>query len=328
MLITRRSLTAGLATCAFAGRGTAFARDYPIRNVTVVVPYPPGGTVGLMARIIAERVGADLGAIFVVENKGGGAGAIGTLAVARAEADGYTLVLGTQQTHATNPTLLANLAYDPVRDFIPIAQVCALQHLLVVPKELGVRNVAGLVALAKSKPGGLSYGSTGIGSAGHFIAELFRKRTGIENSVHVPFRGAAPLAQELLGGRIDFAMASVASIMAQVEAGSLTALATMSDTRSPNFPQVPTAAELGISGVSADAWFALFAPANTAQAVVDLLQQAVQKALTDAEVKQRIIAQGVLPEVRPGADLAKELPDEIARWAAVAKDAGMAKQQQ
>jgi len=316
-------MTGAAGALALAG-GKAFAADpYPTRPITIVVPYPPGGTVGNMARLIADRVGPAIKGSFVVENKGGAAGSVGTLSVARAAPDGYTLVLGTQQTHATNTILVAKLQYDPVADFVPVAQVCALQHLLVTRKDFGAKDLPTFVKMAQDKKDGLIYGSTGMGSAAHFITELFKKQAQIPTLVHVPFRGSAPLAQELIGGRIDFAMASVSSIAAQVETGNVVALAAASDTRSPNFKDLPTFAEMGVQGVAADAWFTLFAPAGTPKEIVDLLEREILRAFEQEAVKKTIIDQGVIPSYRTGAAVANDLPAEISRWTAIAKEAGM-----
>ena len=324
-MISRRDTLKGAAAFSVAtGVGGAFAADpYPSRPITIVVPYPPGGTVGAMARLLAERVGTAIKGKFVVENKGGAAGSVGTLSVARAAPDGYTLVLGTQQTHATNVFLVKNLQYDPVKDFVPIAQVSALQHLLVTRKDLGPKNLKEFVELARSKADGLIYGSTGVGSAAHFITELFRTQARIPTLVHVPFRGAAPLAQELLGGRVDFAMASVASILGQVESGLVIALGTASDTRSPNFKDLPTFKEMGVDVGSADAWFTLFAPTGTPKEIVTLLETEIQRQLSKDDVKRTAIELGLIPDFKAGSEVATALPAEIQRWAAIAKSANM-----
>jgi tripartite-type tricarboxylate transporter receptor subunit TctC len=177
--------------------------------------------------------------------------------------------------------------------------------------------------MAQAKSDGLIYGSTGVGSAAHFIAELFKKQAQIPTLVHVPFRGSAPLAQELLGGRVDFAMASVASIVSQVEAGNVIALAAASELRSPNFKDLPTFAEMGVQNAAADAWFTIFAPAGTPKDIVDLLEREILRALDQDDVKKTIVELGMIPSSKPGAVVAKELPAEITRWTAIAKDAGM-----
>lgn len=324
-MISRRDvLVASAATgLAMSLPKASVAETYPDRPITIVVPYPPGGTVSAMARLITERVGAAIKGTFVIEHKGGAAGAVGTAAVARAAPDGYTLVLGTQQTHATNMVLIRNLSYDPARDFVPVAQLGALQHVLVTRKDLGRRDLNAFLALAQSKSDGLIYGSTGVGSASHFIAELFRKQAKIPALLHVPFRGSAPLVQELIGGRVDFAMATVAGVIGQVEAGNIIALGTASEKRSPNLAELPTFGELGIQGVAADAWFTLFAPSGTPSHVVALLENAIARELRQEQVRRLVVEQGAIPEFKAGADVARDLPIEIRRWAEIAGSAGI-----
>jgi len=321
MRFTRRHTLGTLAGAAFAPR--AFAQAYPARPITIVVPYPAGGSVDVVARILGEAMGPDLGTNFVVENKGGAAGSVGSAAVARAAPDGYTLVLGTQQTHATNPSLLKALPYDPVKDFSPVAGLAVIPHLLVTRKDLGVSSVKELIALANAKPDGLTYGSTGLGSASHLAMELFRKQAGIGKLVHVPFRGGSPMMQELLGGRVDLSIASIPTVIAQVDAGDLKALAVAREERIARLPDLPTTTEAGVPGVDADAWFALFAPASTSQDIIDRLYAAIGKAAAREEVRQKIAAQGMVLALRPGAEIAKELPGEVAKWAAVVQAAGV-----
>jgi tripartite-type tricarboxylate transporter receptor subunit TctC len=325
-MLTRRATIVALGAASVGtvlGVRPGRTQTFPNRPVTIVVPYPPGGSVDVMVRILAAAMGPDLGTTFVIENKGGGAGAIGTLAAARAAPDGYTLLLGTQQTHAANVSLLKRLPYDPVKDFTVIAGLAVIPHLLVARKDLGPASVAELIALARTKPDTLNYGSTGLGSASQLAMELFRKQAGIAPMVHVPFRGAAPLVQELLGGRIDIAMISIPSVVSAVKADRLKALAVARETRIPLVPDLPTTAEAGVPGVNADAWFALFAPAGTPQAIVDRLYQALAKAMAREDVEAKFVEQGIGVVLRPGPEAAQELPGEIRRWAEVVQAAGI-----
>jgi tripartite-type tricarboxylate transporter receptor subunit TctC len=323
-MLSRRHVIAGsLVLVGSALTGAAEGQTYPSRPVTVVVPYPPGGSVDVVARILSDAMAADLGANLVVDNRGGASGALGSAAVSRAAPDGYTLLLGTQQTHATNPSLLANLSYDPVKDFVPVAGLAVIPHLLVTRKDLSAATVADFVALAKSKADGLTYGSTGPGSSSHLAMELFRKQTGIEELVHVPFRGAGPLVQELLGGRIDVAIISIPTVLPFIEAGDLRALAVARDKRVERLPAVPTTTEVGVPGVDADAWFVLFAPAGTPAPVVEHLFASVSKALAQPAVQQKLAEQSIVLELRPGTAVMETLPKEIQKWADVVKDAGV-----
>jgi tripartite-type tricarboxylate transporter receptor subunit TctC len=319
-MLTRRSLVA-----AFAGLATASARaqSFPTRPITIVVPYPAGGPVDVTARLIAHAVGDALGQPMLVDNRGGGAGVIGSVAVARAEPDGHTLILGTNQTHATNQSLLKNCPYDAVTDFSPVAGIADIQHVLVVRRGLEVADVAALVALAKKSPGQLNYASTGVGSAAHLAGELFKTRAGIDLQ-HVPFRGSAPLLTELLAGRVDLSFATLPSVVSSIEAGSIRALAVASATRAARLPNLLTLAEAGVSGVEADAWFALFAPAKTPTPIIDAIHRAVGAGLSTETAKDAVAKQGMTLRLRAPAEIAAWLPGEVAKWAAVIKAAGVA----
>jgi tripartite-type tricarboxylate transporter receptor subunit TctC len=319
-MLTRRTALAAWAGL-FAAR-PAHAQGFPNRPVTIVVPYPAGGPVDIVARLIAPAASANLGQPVVVENRGGGSGVIGSAAVARAEADGHTLVLGTNQTHATNQSLLKNCPYDAVKDFAAVAGIADIPHVLVTRKDLGAGSARELVTLAKSRPGALSYASTGIGSASHLAGELFKSKAGVD-LLHVPFRGAAPMTTELVAGRVDVSFATLPSVIAQIEAGDLRALAIASPRRAARRPDVPTLAEAGMFGVEADAWFALFAPARTPASAIDRLYQAVAHALSQDAAKTTLAAQGMTLALRPPSEIAAWLPTEVEKWAAVIKEANV-----
>lgn len=319
-MLTRRAAFAAL-TVPFAAR-FARAQAFPSRPITIVVPYPAGGPVDTVARLIARMAADDLKQSILVDNRGGGAGVIGSVAVARAASDGHTLILGTNQTHATNQSLLKNCPYDAVRDFAPVAGIADIPHVLVARKSLKIAQVTDLVKAAKAMPDNFYYGSTGVGSASHLAAELFKSKTGVDIR-HVPFRGAAPLLTELIAGRIDVSFATLPSVIAQIEAGQLDALALASAKRTARLSQLATLDELGISGVEADAWFALFAPAKTPAAAVERLYRAVAAALSHDEAKSVLAAQGMTLSLRSPAEIAAWLPGEVAKWAAVIKRAGV-----
>ena len=286
-----------------------------------MVPYPPGGPIDLMARLIAQE--ADLGRPIVVENRPGGSGIIGTVAVARAAPDGHTLVLGTNQTHATDQSLVKNCPYDAVRDFAPVAGLAAMPHVLVTRKSLPVTRLADLVALAKQQPAKLTFGSTGVGSSAHLAGELFKTKAGID-MLHVPFKGLAPMTTEMLADRIDLSIAPLPGLIAQLIAnGSLRALAVASAARAGQLPDVPTFAQGGVAGVEADAWSALFAPAKTPPAVIERLYHAVAGALQKDTVKTGLARQGLPIALKTPAEMAAMLPAEVEKWAAVIKAAHM-----
>jgi tripartite-type tricarboxylate transporter receptor subunit TctC len=319
-MLTRRTTLAALAGLA-AMRG-ARAEDFPSHAITIVVPYPAGGPVDLTARLIAQSVGGSLGQPIAVDNRGGGAGVIGSVAVAHAEPDGHTLILGTNQTHATNQSLLKNCPYDAVRDFSPVAGIADIQHVLVVRRGLPVADVGALVQLAKKSPGALNYASTGVGSASHLAAELFKTKAGIELQ-HIPFRGSAPMTTELLAGRVDLSFATLPTVISYIEDGTVRALAVASGKRAARLPNLPTLAQAGMPGVEADAWFALFAPAKTPGVIVEKLYRAVSAALMSEAAKAAIATQGMTLALRSPSELAAWLPNEVAKWAAVIKAAGV-----
>jgi tripartite-type tricarboxylate transporter receptor subunit TctC len=319
-MITRRATIAALA--GLAATRAARAQDFPNRAITIIVPYPGGGPVDITARLIAQSVGERLGQKMIVDNRGGGAGVIGSIAVQHAEPDGHTLLLGTNQTHATNQSLLKNCPYDAVKDFAPVAGIAEIPHVLVVRRGLEAGSASALVTLAKASPGALNYASTGVGSASHLAAELFKARTGVELQ-HIPFRGAAPMTTELLAGRIDVTFATLPSVIGSIDAGAVRALAVASAKRAPRLPNIPTLAEVGIPGVEADAWFALFAPAKTPSATVEKLYDTVAAALSSETGMKSVAAQGMVLALRRPAELAAWLPGEVAKWAAVIKAAGV-----
>jgi len=317
-MLTRRTAIAGLGGLALAR--PARAQAFPTRTITIIVPYPAGGPVDVLARLIAQHV--ELGQSIAVDNRAGGGGVIGSVAAMRAEPDGHTLVLGTNQTHATNQSLIKNHPFDAAKDFAPVAGITEVPHILVVRKDLPAGSVAELLKLAKDTASGLNCGSSGNGSASHLAAELFKVRTGA-NFTHVPFRGAPPLVTELVAGRIDMSFATLPSVAAQIDDGAIRALAVASGRRTARLPAVPTLAEAGIGGVEADAWFALFAPAKTPPAAIDRLFQAVSHALSGDAAKSVLAAQGMTLAIRSPGELAAILPAEIEKWSGVIKAANI-----
>jgi tripartite-type tricarboxylate transporter receptor subunit TctC len=319
-MITRRAALTALA--GLAATSGARAQGFSSRPITIIVPYPSGGPVDITARLIAQSVGDRLGQPITVDNRGGGAGVIGSVAVQHADPDGHTLVLGTNQTHATNQSLLKNCPYDAVKDFVPVAGIAEIPHVLVARRGLEAASAAELVALAKKSPGTLNYASTGVGAASHLAAELFKTRAGVELQ-HIPFRGAAPMTTELLAGRIDVTFATLPSVVSYIDAGAIRALAVAGGKRAARLPNVPTLAEAGIAGVEADAWFALFAPAKTPAATVERLYRAIVAGLGAEAAKEAIAKQGMTLWLRSPAEIAAWLPGEVGKWAAVIKAAGV-----
>ena len=236
----------------------------PTRPLKMVVAYPPGGPTDAIARLVAQDMAAALGQGVVVENVAGASGALGTRQVARAEADGYTITFGNNQTHGNNMFMLKEPGYDAVKDFAPLAGAGAFEHVFVVKNDLPVKTIGDLVALAKKEPGKLNYGSTGRGSGSHLSMELFMARTGT-TMTHIPYRGAAPLVQDIMGGRIDVANSTLPSVLGQIQAGTMRAIALSSPRRTARLPDVATLREQGIADADAASWTGFFAPGRNAQ---------------------------------------------------------------
>lgn len=322
-MLTRRHLAALAGVTALARPAIAQPAWAPSRPVTLVVPYPAGGPTDLIARMMAQEFSASLGQPMVVENVPGGAGAIGTRRVAQGPKDGTMLVFATNQTHATNISLIPDGGgYHPIRDFAPIALLVDLQHILVVRNELATKDVPELLALLRAQPGRITCGSTGQGSAAHLTLELFRARTGLDMN-HVAYRGSAPLLQDLLGGHIDASFATTPTVLNQVQAGRLRALAVASPNRSPHLPNLPTLAEAGVQGVEADAWLAFFAPAGTPEPALARYRALAQQAMAKDSVKAEAIRLGMAPNPRFGDAFATFLAADIQRWADVVRTANV-----
>ncbi|MCX7229313.1 MAG: tripartite tricarboxylate transporter substrate binding protein [Burkholderiales bacterium] len=324
MTARRLFLSTAAGTCAaLVLPSTGWAQWAPTRTVTVVVPYPAGGPTDILARTIGAELAKTLGQPVVVENVPGGAGAIGTRRVAQAAADGHVLVFGTNQTHATNLSLLPQGGgYDPVKDFAPVAGLADLQHLVVVGPDVPVKTAAELVALARKDPGKLTAGSTGPGSASHLALELFKVRTGTDIA-HVPYKGSAPLLTDLLGGHVNLSFATTPTVLQQIQTGKLRAIAVASPNRSPYLPEVPTLAEAGVRGVEADAWLAMFAPAGVPAPALARLREATLEAMKQPAVRETLTKSGMTPNARDGAAFAGFVREDVARWAEVVRVANV-----
>lgn len=317
---TRRFIIAGAAG-AVAAPHLAFGQSGGGKPLRIIVPYPAGGPTDALARLLAAELQAESKRPFVVENKPGASGAIGTREVARSEPDGATLVLGTNQTHVTNAVLLKEPGYRPIDDFRPVAGLADLQHAVVVPKG-GAADLSDLIARAKAAPATLNYGSSGVGSASHLGMELLLARAGARMT-HVPFRGAAPMALEIVAGRIDCAMATLPSVLGQIEAGEMRALAVASGQRAPQIAQVAMLSELGIRDSEADAWLALFAPRATPEATVKALSDAIAEIMARETVRQAVVKLGMAVNVRSSDAFARFLDSETPKWLDVVHMAGV-----
>jgi tripartite-type tricarboxylate transporter receptor subunit TctC len=317
----RRVFAVGLLAAPFVE--SAFAQAWaPAAPIRMIVAYPAGGPTDVIARIVAADMTGPLGQQVIVENVSGAAGAIGTRTVAKAKPDGLTITFGNNQTHGNNMFMLKDPGYDAVKDFAPLAGAGAFEHVFVVRNDLGAQNIQDVIKLAKEKPGALNYGSTGIGSGSHLSTELFMARTGIKMT-HVPYRGAAPLVQDLVGGRIDLSNSTLPSVLAQIKAGQIRAVAIGSPKRNSKLPDLPTLEEQGVKGANASSWAGFFAPAGTPQPILDRLSGEILTSLKKPEVVERIDKLGFTVEPRDPAAFRPYQVEEIATWMKIAKDAGI-----
>lgn len=319
----RRAAAAALIAVATPAvlAGSAAAQSYPTQPVRLVVPYPAGGPTDVLGRVIAQKLTESLGQPVVVDNKPGASGNIGSDLVAKAAPDGYTLVLGNNATHATNESLFPNMPYRTLRDFTPVILVATVTNMVTVHPGVAAKSVAELVALAKQQPGKLNYGSTGNGSAAHLIGELFKSTAGVD-LVHVPYRGSAPAVTDLLSGQVQVMFATLPTVLPHVQAGKLRGLAVTAAKRLPSLPDVPTLAEAGFSGLVADAWFGLFAPANTPAAIVSRLNAETAKAVQAADARDSLAKLGFEVTSSTPAQFTEHVRGEVGKWAKVIQDSG------
>ena len=275
--------------CALLAARLALAQSYPNQPIKLIAPFPPGGSVDITARLIADPLGAQLGTRLVIDNRSGASGNIGMELAAHAAADGYTLVINTLPL-VTNQSLFDKLAWDPMRDFVPIGMVATSPHVLVVPNRLAVSSVADLVRLARASPGKMTYASAGVGTTFHLCAEMFKDATQTF-IVHVPYRGGGPALVDTLSGQVDMSFPTMAAALPHVKAGALHALAVTSPARSPLMPGVPSLAEAGLKDFQFSQWLALLAPAGTPPEIVNRLNAALRAALATQDVKEKFDAQ-------------------------------------
>ena len=306
----------GAALCALALHTPAIAQGYPSKPVRIVVPFAAGGAIDVIVRAVSQQLTRELGQPVVIENRTGAGGNIGSEAVARSAADGYTLLAGTSATHGANAGLFAKLPYDPRMDFAPIAHLSGVPNVLVVTPTSGMRSVEDLVRRARAEPGKLTFGSAGNGTSLHLAGEIFASEAKVQ-LVHVPYKGAAPATTDLLGGQITMMFNTVPVALAQVRGGKLAPLAVTSARRHFSLPEVPTFAELGYKGMTVATWTGLLAPAGTPREAVDPLATAVERSLNDKAVGEALRAQGAEPEYMAPAAFARYIDSEITRWTGV-----------
>lgn len=317
------SLAAALsATCLFIAPALhAQEPAYSKQPVTLVVPFPAGGPTDAMARVLAQKLGDRLGQPVLIDNRGGAGGSIAAELVARAPADGHTLFFGTTGTMAINPSLYKKLRYDPVKDFAPVSLMATTMNVLVVSPQVPAKTLAELVALAKAKPGELTYGSAGNGSSNHLSGELFRTSAGIQIN-HIPYKGSAPALIDLLGGRLSMMFDTIAQQTQNIATGKVNALAVTGATRSPLLPNVPTAQEAGLKGFDVTIWYGVLAPKGTPAPVVERLQREMVAVMSTDEMKKRMAADGAEARTTTPTEFSALIKSDTAKWTPVVKNSG------
>jgi len=310
------------AALLLAAPSLAQAQDYPSRTITLVVPYAAGGGNDAMARIVADHMSRTLGQQIVIENRGGAGGTIATRAVAKAAPDGYTLVIGGTGTLAVNPTLYANVGYDPRKDFAPVGLIATSALVILVHPKVEARSVQELIALAKSNPGKLNYASAGPGSGIHLAAELFASMSGIK-LVHVPYRGSSPALTDLLGGHVDIYFSSLPPAVGITAQGKVRALAVTGRERSHIFPDLPTVDEAGLPGYEAVLHYGIAAPAGTPRPIVDKLNAALRKALDAPEITAQLVNTGAEALPSTPEEYAADIDREETKWSRIVKAVGV-----
>jgi tripartite-type tricarboxylate transporter receptor subunit TctC len=311
-----------LAVALAAAATTLHAQAWPSKPLRFIVPYPPGGPVDVSARLLAPKLQAALGQPVVVENKPGAGGNIGMDALAKSASDGYTIGMGAIATHAINPALMSNVPYDPLRDFIHLTLVVQVPNVLVVNNDVPAKSVAELVALAKAKPGKLDFGSGSTGSTGHLAGELFKQMTGTY-MVHIPYKGAAPAAADLLAGRVQLMFDNLASALPRIKSGQVRALAVTTMKRAAELPEVPTLDESGLKGFNMTTWWGAMSPSRIPPDVEPRLSTALLTAMADPEVKARLATMGMHgTDVRSPAEFSAFVDIEARLYAKLVKDSG------
>ena len=318
------ALTARIAAASVAilVSASAAAQQYPSKPIRLVVPFPPGGSTDIVARIVAQKLGTQLGQPLVIENRDGAGGTLGTAVAARAPADGYTLVVGTTSTHVVAPSVYQKLEYDPVKDFAPVSLMAVTPYLLVVNPSVPAKSVKELVELMKSQPGKLNYASAGVGSTTHLAMEMLKGASNT-TAVHVPYKGNGPAGTAVIGGQVEILFGSLPAVLPHAKAGKVRALAVGTTKRSPSLPDVPTVAESGYPGFDASLWLAIMAPAGTPAPVLERLNKEIVAAVSAKDTAELLDKNGAEPLTSTPAELAAMIKDGVVKYAKVVKDAGV-----
>ncbi len=322
MMHVMRQLAAVLAVGAgFVAPAPGAIVDYPVRPIRMVVPFPPGGATDILARVTGKRLSEVWGQNVIIDNRPGAGGTLGAGIVAKSTPDGYTLLMGTNATHAIAPSLFPNLAYDALKDFAPITLVAVVPQVVVVHPSVPANNIKELIALAKAKPGAINFGSAGQGTPGHLGMELMKMMAGAD-MVHVPYQGGAPAMQAVAGGQVQFMADNMNSALPFIKGGRVRAIAVTTAKRSSALPEMPTIAEQALPGFDSGSWFGMFAPAGTSRAIVDKLHAETVRTLQQPDVKQTLAQQGAEIGANTPAEYARLIQADIARWAKVIKAVG------
>jgi len=309
----RAGLAAALAALALGFASPAAAQDYPSRAITLIVPYPPGGGVDAMARIVGEKLSAALGQQVIVDNRGGGGGNIGTRAAAKSPPDGYTLLLGHTGTISINPSLYANAGYDPRRDFAPIGLMASMPVVLLAHPSFPGKTIADVIAIAKKDPGKLDIGTSAIGTGGYMSAEYFKSAAGLDVAI-IPYKGTAPVMNDLLGGHVPIAFGVLPPALGNLAAGNLRAIAVLSPKRFSLLADVPTAAESGLPGFESVLHYGLLAPAGTPKPIIERLNKELRALVASAEVQARIHSEGGDELTSSPDEYAADIDREETKW--------------
>jgi tripartite-type tricarboxylate transporter receptor subunit TctC len=322
-----RALTAALLCAGWAAYGiepaNAQSQAYPNRPIKMVVPFPAGGPTDGMARIVADRLGAVLGQSIIIENKGGGAGgSIGAKFVATSDPDGYTILITPGGSLTTGPAVHANIGYDPVKVFVPVAQLIETPLIVAVHSDLPVKTLAEVVAYAKANPGKISWGSQGFGVAPHLLLELFKLEAGV-NIVHVPYRGTAPMLAAIVAGEVQIVADPMTTVLPHIQSGRLRAIAIAGATRTPKLPGIPSVIEAGYPKLQSPFWLGVVAPAGTSPEIVSKLNAAFRESMNPPETRVRLETLGAEIKIGTPAEFEKMLADELALWTGIVKAANI-----
>ena len=318
------ALTAKIAAASVAilVSASAAAQQYPSKPIRLVVPFPPGGSTDIVARIVAQKLGTQLGQPLVIENRDGAGGTLGTAVAARAPADGYTIVVGTTSSHVVAPSVYQKLEYDPVKDFAPVSLMAVTPYLLVVNPSVPAKSVKELVELMKSQPGKLNYASAGVGSTTHLAMEMLKGASNT-TAVHVPYKGNGPAGTAVIGGQVEILFGSLPALLPHARGGRVRALAVGTLARAPSMPEVPTVAESGYPGFDASLWLAVMAPAGTPQPIIDRLHKEIVTVVQAADTREALDKAGAEPLTSSPAELAALVRGGVVKYAKIIKTAGI-----